>query len=200
MATSLEHWGHQAGPCKRGGSEVRGEGSRGGGEVRAASLGRELYSVVYNRNTEEVLSRGMTGCRMSHRDQGDTRQAGTLPGPATSPALPEELPGTCREGTSDRCGGLLPGASLLKDLDREPQGRGGPTATNQAAATARTNGSRTERGQDWRTEKAGPRKEPRGPGHQRAVARGRRGATRCPGELARSTGAGPPGSRGPERW
>lgn len=92
------------------------------GKVRAASLGRELYSVVYNRNTEKVLSRGMTGCRMSHSDGG---QAVTLPGPATSPALPEELPGTCWEGwggASDRCGSLLLGASPLKDLERKPQG------------------------------------------------------------------------------
>ena len=53
-------------------------------------------------------------------------QAVTRPGPATSPALPEELPGAWWEGPFDRWGGLLLGASLLKDLDRKPQGRGGP--------------------------------------------------------------------------
>lgn len=56
------------------------------GNKSSFSSKRTVFGLVYNRNTQEILSRGMTG---GHTVTGG--QAMSLPEPATSLALSEEL-------------------------------------------------------------------------------------------------------------
>lgn len=128
--------------------------ARAEGKLRAASPGRELYPVGYNRNTEQVLRRGMTGCSVSHRDGGSCRK-----GPPTGVAVCYRAP-ACSKIWTESCrdaGDQLhpPGPALQHEHVR---------ATQSEARSQRT-------------EKTGPRKKPRGQEHQRAVAGDK---TQCP--------------------